>query len=210
MRQSAAGRALSSTTQVLTAAELAPGTEATWDALTDPAKRPPEAWVATPAELLQYQPECSVQLSTRAVASALREARRGGAAGLSGMRAEHLKLLLQDLEALELLAEAATHLAQAHVPADVVAGLAMARLTALRKPDGGVRGIATSDVSRRLVARTLAKEWAQVFDNATRPYQCKPGRGRTLSPPACLPCPCAQAQSSCRWTAGAHMTPCLA
>ena len=83
------------------------------------------------------------------------------------MRAEHLKLLLQDLEALELLAKAATHLAQAHVPADVVAGLAMARLAALRKPDGGVRGIATGDVCRRLVA----KEWAQVFDNATRPYQ---------------------------------------
>ena len=41
----------------------------------------------------------------------------------------------------------------------------------LRKPDGGVRGIATGDVFRRLVARTLAKEWAQVFDDATRPYQ---------------------------------------
>ena len=27
------------------------------------------------------------------------------------------------------------------------------------------------DVFRRLVARTLAKEWAQVFDAATRPYQ---------------------------------------
>ena len=91
--------------------------------------------------------------------------------GWGGWLIQHLKLLLQDLEALELLAEAATHLAQAHVPADVVAGLAMARLTALRKPDGGVRGIATGDVFRRLVARTLAKEWAQVFDNATRPYQ---------------------------------------
>ena len=43
-------------------------------------------------------------------------------AGLSGRRAEQLKLLLQDLEALELLTEAATSLAQANAPADVVAG----------------------------------------------------------------------------------------
>ena len=46
----------------------------------------------------------------------------------------------------------------------------MARLTALRKPDGGVRGIATGDAFRRLVSRTLAKQWATVFDEATRPY----------------------------------------
>ena len=59
-----------------------------------------------------------VQLPTRPVANALREAQHGSAAGLSGMRAEHLKLLLHDLEALELLAEAATHLAQARMPPD--------------------------------------------------------------------------------------------
>ena len=47
----------------------------------------------------------------------------------------------------------------------------MARLTVLRKPDGCVRGIATGDAFRRLVARTPAKQWAAVFDEATRPYQ---------------------------------------
>ena len=52
--------------------------------------------------------------AARTALNALREARRGSAAGLSGMRAEHFKLLLHDLEALELLAAAATHLAQAH------------------------------------------------------------------------------------------------
>ena len=70
-----------------------------------------------------------------------------------------------------MLAEAATHLAQARIPPDIAAGLAMARLTALRKPDGGVRGIATGDVFRRLVSRTLAKSWADTFDHATRPFQ---------------------------------------
>ena len=48
---------------------------------------------------------------------------------------------------------------------------ALARLTALSKPDGGVRGIATGNVFRRLVSRALAKGWATTFDRATRPYQ---------------------------------------
>ena len=87
------------------------------------------------------------------------------------MRAEHLKLLLQDLDAVDLLAEAATHLARAQVPADVADGLALTRLTALRKVDGGVRGIAIGDTFRRLVSCILAKEWAGTFDRATRPYQ---------------------------------------
>ena len=34
-----------------------------------------------------------------------------------------------------------------------------------------MRGIATGDAFRRLVSRTLAKQWATVFDEATRPYQ---------------------------------------
>ena len=87
------------------------------------------------------------------------------------MRAEHLKLFLQDLDAVDLLTEAATRVARAQVPTDVAEGLARTRLTALQKADGGVRGIATGDAFRRLVSRTLAKEWAGNFDRATRPYQ---------------------------------------
>ena len=75
------------------------------------------------------------------------------------------------MPALELLAFAATELANADVPADIVTGVALACLTALRKPAGGVRGIATGDVFRRLVSRALAKTWTHVFDEATRPFQ---------------------------------------
>ena len=39
-----------------------------------------------------------------------------------------------------------------------------ARLTALAKPDGVVRGIATGSSVRRLVARTLAKDFASEFE----------------------------------------------
>ena len=54
--------------------------------------------------------------------------------------------------------------------------MALARLTALRKPGwseehGGVRGIATGDAFRRLVSRTLARQYAADFATATAPYQ---------------------------------------
>ena len=39
------------------------------------------------------------------------------------------------------------------------------------KPAGGVRGIATGDTFRRLVSRCLARQYADTFDEATRPYQ---------------------------------------
>ena len=69
------------------------------------------------------------------------------------MWADHLKLLLQDIPAQELLAYAATLLARAQVPEEAASAVAMARLTALAKPDGGVRGIATGDTFRRLGLR---------------------------------------------------------
>ena len=127
---------------VLTAADLASGNETTYRALADPARRPPEPRTAIPATALQYEPAQPVRLPAKAVAAALRDARS------SGMRAEHLKLLLQDLDAVDLFAEAATHLAPAQVPADVADGLARTRLTALRKADGGVRGIAAATGTR--------------------------------------------------------------
>ncbi|CAE7397509.1 unnamed protein product, partial [Symbiodinium pilosum] len=131
---------------LLTSGTLAPGDEATWEALTDPAKRPAQARTPVPDELLHCQPEEPARITARAIAQTLREARRGAAPGLSGARAEHFKLLLSDADGLELLMHAASVLAQARVPPAVAAALALARMTALQKPDGGVRGIATADV----------------------------------------------------------------
>ena len=47
----------------------------------------------------------------------------------------------------------------------------MGRMTALRKSDGGVRGIVVGDLFRRLVSRTLAKQFAQQVEDATAPFQ---------------------------------------
>ena len=51
-------------------------------------------------------------------------------------------------------------------------GIRLGRLTALQKPDGGVRGIVVGDIMRRLVARTMAKQVAKEVEKATAPFQC--------------------------------------
>ena len=81
------------------------------------------------------------------------------------MRAEHLNILLIDVPAIELIAFVAARLANAEVPAGIFPALAPARFTALRKPDGGVRGVATGDVFRHLVSRALVKGWATAKKN---------------------------------------------
>ena len=156
---------------MLTSAAIAPGTDETFAALSDPARRPPSPRQDVPVDLLNFQPYAPAVLTDAAVAQALRTARHGTAAGLSGATCEHYKLLLDDAEALELFVHAANLLAAARVPADVAAAVGLSRLTALRKPGGGVRGIATGDTFRRLVSRSLARMFADTFDEATRPYQ---------------------------------------
>ena len=44
-------------------------------------------------------------------------------------------------------------------------------MTALTKPDGGVRGIVSGDVLRRLVARTMAQQLGLAVKTATSPHQ---------------------------------------
>lgn len=162
---------LSRARQLLTSSPQAPGTAATLAALSDPERRPPAPRSPVSQAVLDYQPQVPLPLSAHDLADALRTSKRGSAAGLSGATAEHYKVLLDDEDALELFARAATALANGAAPPEVLSALALARLTALAKPNGGVRGIATGDVLRRLVSRTLARLHAAVFDAATRPFQ---------------------------------------
>ena len=53
-----------------------------------------------------------------------------------GTSSEHLKMLLDDMDTVELLLEALTCLAQAKVPSDVTEALMGARLTALANQTG--------------------------------------------------------------------------
>ena len=69
------------------------------------------------------------------------------------------------------LVQVASRLAVGDIPEEVVDGIRLGRLTALAKPDGGVRGIVVGDIVRRLVARTMAKQVAKKAEKATAPFQ---------------------------------------
>ena len=74
-----------------------------------------------------------------------------------GTKNARLKPLLENEASMEALGFAASQLAKGDVPDIIAEVMALGRLTALRKPNGKVRGIATGDTLRRLVARTLAQ-----------------------------------------------------
>ena len=57
------------------------------------------------------------------------------------------------------------------VPDSTVQILRIDRMTALRKKDGGVRGIVVGEVIRRLVARTVAQQLGPAVEAATSPFQ---------------------------------------
>ena len=158
---------LSRARHTLTSLPLAPGTAATLAALRDPARRPPTLLRPIPEEVRRAAAPPPTRFSAQIVADALRSAKRGSAAGLSGSTTDHYKTLLADEEALDLLAVAVTRLAAADLPAPALAALRLARLTAIQKPDGGVRG----DAFRRLASRVLARHYAATFDRLTRPFQ---------------------------------------
>ena len=66
---------------------------------------------------------------------------------------------------------AAEDFARATVPREVSECFMLATMTALRKRDGGVRGIATGTSFRRLVAKTLARQFAHEVEAACAPFQ---------------------------------------
>ena len=59
----------------------------------------------------------------------------------------------------------------ADVPDEIMDAIRLGRLTALRKPNGGVRGIVVGDIVRRLVGRTMAQQFSKRVEVATSPFQ---------------------------------------
>ena len=82
-----------------------------------------------------------------------------------------LKVCLDDAETSLLLFRAAEDLARAQAPDCITRAFMCATMTALQKQDGGVRGIATSTSFRRLVAKTLARQFGKAVEAVCAPYQ---------------------------------------
>ena len=162
---------LSHARQVLEGADLAPGNQTTLDALRDEIRRPANPREPMPAELTNFVPPRAFELDESKFSRNLRSSRRGAAAGPSGMTMEHLRPLLGDARSLHSFFLVAEQLARAQVPDGVVDLVRLGRLTALTKPDGGVRGIVAGDVVRRLVARTMSQQLGPAVERATSPYQ---------------------------------------
>lgn len=100
-----------------------------------------------------------------------RRARRGAAPGLSGTTTDHLKVVLEAPEACDMFVDMCQELLDTKAPRTTVEATRLGRLTALRKPDGGIRGIVAGEVLRRLVARTAAQQISDEVEAATAPFQ---------------------------------------
>ena len=74
------------------------------------------------------------------------------------MTTEYIRPLLDDHRAIHLFFRLGENLARAQVPEVVVSMVRSGRMTALSQEDGGVQGVVTGDVMRRLVARTMAQQ----------------------------------------------------
>ena len=155
--------------QELTGAPLAPRNE---DTLQQLRNRPPQEQLrAVPSEVLEFQPSREFTMDAKLFAECLRSALSGCSPGPGGCSNEILKVCLDDYEGLKLLLSAAEDFAKAAVPDNVFKAFMVARMTASQKSDGGIRGIATGTVFRRLVAKTLARQFGTVVEGACSPFQ---------------------------------------
>ena len=91
--------------------------------------------------------------------------------GPSGMMVEHLQLLLDMPRDLRAFFQAGEKLSRAQVPSSVRDAIRLGRMTALEKPNGGVRGIVVGDIVRRLVACTMSQQMMEEVQSATAPFQ---------------------------------------
>ena len=144
---------LSSARQALEASPVAPVNESTRVKLTEKNRRPSRPRRSLDAHIATAVPSVPVDLDIDKFHHNLRTVRRGAAGGPSGMNGEHLKTVLESPSCLGLLSEVAAQFARAEISVDILKAIRLGRMTALQKPDGGVRGIVVGDVFRRLFAR---------------------------------------------------------
>ena len=129
------------------------------------ARRPTAPYSPLPEALLNHVPEMPLSL----VMKNLKCARRGAAAGPSGMTSEHLRSVLENPRDAGLLFQVAQLFATACIPQEVLAALRVGRLTALQKPNGSVRAIerATSPFQYALSTRAGTECIAHVIQALT-------------------------------------------
>ena len=124
-----------------------------------------------PAAALEFLPEHALVLDRDKLRECLCRAPRGSSPGPGGCTYEHLKVCLDDQECFELLANLVEDFARGHIPKELASAYTSARMTAIRKACNGVRGIATGTSLRRLIAKTLARQFGEEMEEACAPFQ---------------------------------------
>ena len=112
----------------LEAAESAPGSEATYKALTDPRRRPPRPREPIPDHLLNMTPAL-FELDEDKFAKNVRSARKGAASGPSGMMVEHLRPLMDNCRDMHMFFLMAEQLAQSRAPEVAVQAIRLVDVT---------------------------------------------------------------------------------
>ena len=125
--------------QALESARVARGTLATLRALTNQQRRSPVPREPIPEGLATAMPESPFDLDFDRFISNIRRAKRGAAPGLSSMTTEHLHPLFENDASLVAFFRVAVLFSRGQVPPNALEGLKFGRITALEKPDGGVR-----------------------------------------------------------------------
>ena len=120
---------------------------------------------------MEYRPDVPLALSWKTFTKCLRESPSGSSPRPGGCTNEMLRVCLDDEEVLQLLYLAAQDFAQGGAPTEASHVFTMANMTALQKNDGGVRGIVTGTSFRRLVAKTLARQFGQEVERVCAPFQ---------------------------------------
>ena len=120
---------------------------------------------------MEFVPDRPLELDLKLFTNYLQNAPSGCAPGPGGCTNEMLRTCLDDSEVFQLLFRAAEDCASASMPETVRRAFMSASKTALQKPDGGVRGIATGTSFRRLVARTLARQFGKAVEATCAPFQ---------------------------------------
>ena len=116
-----------------------------------------------PVEVMASSPT-SVNVDTSTFSKYLSSTTSGSASGPGGCTYEMLKVCLGDTEATHLLFHAPEELDRAKAPEPVTRAFMTDTVAALRKPDGGVRGIEKGTSCRRPVTKTLARQFGKVAE----------------------------------------------
>ena len=95
----------------------------------------------------------------------------------ASMTAEHIKVVLESERDCSSLWRMCQEFARGHMPPEILQAVRIGRMTALQKPQGGIRGIVVGDFVRRVVARTLAQQLGPAVEQHTSPFTHKIWQG---------------------------------